>query len=60
MRDWIKQAKASSFLVQWMHMVIPPMIKKFKQEYLRIETELVIVPGGSFKKNLLCLFDLID
>lgn len=43
-------------------MVIPKMINKFKVEYLHLETEEkdTNVPGGNFKKNLGCLFTIID
>lgn len=48
-----------------MHMVTPNLINRFKLEYLQIEDKQITpgssnIPGGDFRKNLQCLFTLID
>lgn len=46
-------------------MVIPKMIKRFKVEYLQIKDDSITaedinLPGGDFRKNLSCIFTIID
>lgn len=52
-------------MTQWMSMVIPKLINRFKLEYLQMEDPSITVqnatiPGDDFRKNLSCIFTLID
>ena len=62
MREWREQCKASSYLVQWMQMIIPKMIIKYKFETGQLEQEPSDnnIPQDSFNKCLMCLFAILD
>ena len=47
--------KAATFLVEWMHLVVPKL-----NEFLDDESQKVNLPGGTFEMNINCLLNSIN